>query len=351
MPCARHANSVLSVLCLGSGFSAHVPVALSLAGHLTGDGPDEAGQFPGRGSGDPAFRLAGLVQVTIPGAKPFLCCPGPPPGAAPPEPHRHIPGTPPAGPGPRDAGSQASENAPASTGIVRNTPARGEEGMPQALAGLQLHRLHVLAGSALVPRCLLLFARNAHRAQVPRPMQTRQLRRITPIRLHPLPGGTRNPARRHNHAVMAGLHDLAIDPVSARTRLMAKPDHLSVRAHYSDQPTQRRPGVRHYPPGHRFLTSRPGNRYRNRVLVDPNRHTHCIPTRPVLLDVRSDLVRSRSPGLEHNPRSQGQDWSIHIVLAFCRRLSPHSWAIDRAFDAERREDAHSSGLPVPFMPC
>ena len=75
-PCTRHANSVLSVLCPGSGFSAHGPAAVVLAGHLASDGPDEARQFPGHGSGDLALRLAGLVQVTVPGAKPFPCCPG-----------------------------------------------------------------------------------------------------------------------------------------------------------------------------------------------------------------------------------------------------------------------------------
>ena len=64
--------------------------------------------------------------------------------------------------------------------------------------------------------------RNPDRGQVPRSVQTRQLHRIPAVRFHPLPGGPGNPARRHDRAVMSGLHDLAKHAISARTRFMAK---------------------------------------------------------------------------------------------------------------------------------
>ncbi len=108
---------------------------------------------------------------------------------------------------------------PASSGIH---PLVANKERPQALAGLQLDHIHVFAGTAQGTHRLLLFARNPHWAQIPRSTQTRQLHRITAVRLHTLPGGTRDPVRSHKHAVVTGLNDLPINPVPARTRLIAK---------------------------------------------------------------------------------------------------------------------------------
>lgn len=61
-------------------------------------------------------------------------------------------------------------------------------------------------------------------------MQARKCDRVAAIRLDPIPGLTRDKARRYDLAVVAGLANLSVDAVPARARFIGEAQHLSHRS-------------------------------------------------------------------------------------------------------------------------
>lgn len=137
---------------------------------------------------------------------------------------------------------------------------------PKAPACFELDRLHVLARPGQIPHRFLLRPQHPHRRQLPRAMLARQRHRIAPVRLHPLARLARR-RRRHHLAPMAGLNDLPVPPVPARTGLVAEAQHLAVRTQTPDQPHQRCTTGLDLRPVRRHLPARQRHRHRNPVLV------------------------------------------------------------------------------------
>ena len=99
-------------------------------------------------------------------------------------------------------------------------------------------------------------------------MKTRQVQRVTAVRLHPVARLARNQARRHHHAVVARRHKLPVHPVAAGTGLINEAQHFAMRTQLANQATQRRTLVGDLAPVHRLLPTRRRNRHRDRLLVD-----------------------------------------------------------------------------------
>jgi hypothetical protein len=80
---------------------------------------------------------------------------------------------------------------------------------------------------------------NKHGRQLAGPMQRRQGRGVTAVRLHPVARPPRNQSRRHHHAVAAEVGELPVQAVTARAGLVTHPELLAAPPQAFDQPADR----------------------------------------------------------------------------------------------------------------
>jgi hypothetical protein len=80
---------------------------------------------------------------------------------------------------------------------------------------------------------------NPHRRQLAGPVQFRQTGGVPPIRLDPVTRPPRDQRGRHDNAFVPRHRQLALDAISARSRLIAEPQLCSLPAELARQPLQR----------------------------------------------------------------------------------------------------------------
>ena len=88
---------------------------------------------------------------------------------------------------------------------------------------------------------------NPYRREFARPVQLGQVDAVSSVGLDPIAGFARNQRRRHHHAFMSVIAQLALDAITARAGFVAKPQLTAVSRQLAAQRLQRRPRVRDLP--------------------------------------------------------------------------------------------------------
>src|SRR5690606_12276011 len=96
-----------------------------------------------------------------------------------------------------------------------------QEKLRESVASPKLVLLGCLAGAHHVTQRLMGLIRDPGRRELTAAVQSRQLGRVTPVRLHSVAGLHWDEGRRDHVAVHAQTHQLPIQRVAARSRLVA----------------------------------------------------------------------------------------------------------------------------------
>lgn len=159
-------------------------------------------------------------------------------------------------------------------GLCPATPIRINAVVPEAerggaLTGLRLDGLHVLPGPGQVPHCLRVRVGNPDGRETPGTVLTRPHRRIPPVCLDAIRGAPRHTSRGDDHAVVAGLHDLPKETLTAGAGFISDAESQPIRTQALDQAQTCGPRVRN-----RSRSLRPGRAdgHRKRIHVDIQTH-------------------------------------------------------------------------------
>jgi hypothetical protein len=129
-------------------------------------------------------------------------------------------------------------------------------------------------------------------------MQPRQLERIAPVGLDAVTRSPGNERRRGDHAVMTGVRQLTLDPITARAGFVTKARFMAVARQPADQPPQGVGSVGDLAINSGFTSFTPfGERNRNRLFV----HIQ-TDERDRLLHDPSPMHEARRWTIQRNPR-------------------------------------------------
>jgi hypothetical protein len=134
---------------------------------------------------------------------------------------------------------------------------------------------------------------NPDRRQLAGPVQRRQGRGVTAVRLHPVARTPRNQSRCHHHAVAAEVGELPVPAVTPRAGLVTHPQLLAAPPQAFDQPAHHLGPVLHAPQmPHLAIATALRDRDRDRRLVDIQAHERDIAHQARLLCLRPCAGRS-----------------------------------------------------------
>ncbi len=149
-----------------------------------------------------------------------------------------------------------------------------KEKLPQPISMTKLIPLRRVARSNKIAQGLLLSVGNPYGGEITAPKETRELLRIPAIRLYLVPRFDRDERRRDHVALDAHLGELPVEPVPARTGLVADVKSCLPSPTLLDHPPNRVGpiGDRSHRV-HRAVLLR--NRHRDRLRVDVQPHPSC----------------------------------------------------------------------------
>ena len=132
--------------------------------------------------------------------------------------------------------------------------------------------------------CLMTRIRNPDRGQLTRPMQLGEIDRVPPVGLDPISRLARDQRRSNDDALVPGEGQLALNPIAARSGLIAEPKHAPGTRQLRRQSLQSRRRVGDLAIlAHLSSLARLGQRHGDRVLVN------------VKADICDRLIQDPSP--------------------------------------------------------